>query len=101
MGRCGTGTCEFSPAPVRGRPRRARTGWLPAANPLPTAFFGRRECRVVWAMGIECVAELRDHDCSAVVTFYLAVRRGYSPLEMVSVQADQAFVDALGRRMSS
>ena len=31
-------------------------------------------------------------------TFYLAWKRGFSPLEMVSANADRAFVDALRRR---
>lgn len=34
-------------------------------------------------------------------TFYLAWRRGYSPLEMVSARADQAFVGALRGRFGA
>ena len=34
-----------------------------------------------------------------IVTFYLAWKRGYSPLEMVSARADRAFVEALRRRL--
>jgi len=33
------------------------------------------------------------------VTFYLAAGRGFSPLEMVSANADRAFVDTLRRRL--
>jgi len=33
-----------------------------------------------------------------VVTFYLAWRLGYSPLEMISASADKAFVETLRRR---
>jgi hypothetical protein len=34
-----------------------------------------------------------------LITFYLAWSRGYSPLEMVSIRADRAFVDALRGRL--
>jgi inner membrane protein len=33
-----------------------------------------------------------------VITFALAIKRGYSPLEMISDSADKAFVDTLRRR---
>lgn len=35
------------------------------------------------------------------LTFYLAWKRGYSPLEMVSSRADKGFVEALRRRFHS
>jgi inner membrane protein len=34
-----------------------------------------------------------------LVTFYLAWARGYSPIEMISTRADQAFVSTLRRRL--
>jgi hypothetical protein len=33
-----------------------------------------------------------------LLTFLLTRRRGYSPLEMLSVQADRAFVETLRRQ---
>ncbi len=35
-----------------------------------------------------------------LVTFYLAWKRGYSPLEMVSASADRTFIDTLRHRFS-
>lgn len=35
-----------------------------------------------------------------LLTFYLAWQRGYSPLEMISLRADRAFVETLRRRFA-
>jgi hypothetical protein len=68
-------------------------GWL-AAN---SAELNPRERACVTLAGV-----IPDVDglglVAEVLTFYLAWKRGFPPLEIFSSRANQAFVDALRRR---
>jgi len=48
-----------------------------------------------WALN--CVAEFCDYDRAAGADIFLAWKKGFSPLEIVSVRADEKFVGRYGR----
>jgi hypothetical protein len=50
-------------------------------------------------MGAECLAQFCLTIALLLMTFYLAWVRGFSPLEMVSLKADAAFVAALRKQV--
>jgi len=52
-------------------------------------------------VGAECVAEFRYNRGRHPAHFYLAWKRGYSPLEMVSGKVDEAFVETLRKRFGT
>jgi lysophospholipid acyltransferase (LPLAT)-like uncharacterized protein len=51
-------------------------------------------------MAAQGVAQLCYHNFSLLMTFYLAWKRGFSRVEMVSPKADAAFVAALRKRIA-
>lgn len=70
--------------------------------PIPYLLPFSRAWELVWEgqWGLNAWPNFALTGALLLVTFYLAWRRGFSPLEMVSLRADKAFVETLRMRFA-
>jgi inner membrane protein len=98
--RCRRVACsvEFSPSSVGGLGGIARTGWVSMAYSLSSAILFVAAAGVGGQWGLNSWPNVAITAVLLAITLWLAWRRGFSPLEMVSTRADAALITALRRR---
>jgi inner membrane protein len=84
---------------ARRYPWIARARWRSVANPISGTFFGSSPVNMERAVQAQRMANVALTIVLLAITLWLARRRGFSPLEMLSLKADHVFVSALRERM--